>query len=147
MNTNKIKFGWLLIIVLSVLCWLMLGAFSCNGSCAELNPKFVSAIHQVETGGREGAIVGDNGAALGPLQIHRVYWIDSGIKGNYLQCTNLAYSTKVMAAYLNRYCPAAVSNSNYEIMARIHNGGPKGPTKKATDKYWSRVRSKLDASK
>ena len=37
---------------------------------------FLNALHQVESGGQLGAIVGDNGRALGPLQIHKIYWAE-----------------------------------------------------------------------
>ena len=30
-----------------------------------------------------------------------------------------------------------------EVIARIHNGGPKGASKKATDGYWQRVLTQL----
>lgn len=112
---------------------------------AELPAKFVRAIHLVETSGRTGYILGDNGKALGPLQIHKAYWQDSGVPGNYLQCTNLAYSTKVMTAYLTRYCPNAVKSNNFEIMARVHNGGL--GMSPATIKYWNKVKKELTIPK
>jgi hypothetical protein len=65
--------------------------------------SFWKALHHVETSGRLGPIPGDfvNGAprALGPLQIHRAYWKDSGVPGTYSQCADLAYSRRVVTAY------------------------------------------------
>lgn len=110
---------------------------------AELPASFVRAIHQVESSGRLGAIKGDNGLALGPLQIHRAYWQDSGIAGDYSQCADLEYSKRVMAAYLKRYAPKAVKANDFQTMARIHNGGPLGYKTKATLPYWNKAKKNL----
>lgn len=56
--------------------------------------SFWRALHQVETSGRTGAILGDGGKALGPLQIHRVYHADSRVPGDYSRCADLAYSDR-----------------------------------------------------
>jgi len=44
---------------------------------ADLPPKFVRAIHMVESSGRYGKIDGDNFRAKGPLQIHESYYRDA----------------------------------------------------------------------
>jgi hypothetical protein len=54
--------------------------------------SFWRALHQVETSGRHGAILGDNGKSLGPLQISRAYHADSRVAGSYEQVTDLAYA-------------------------------------------------------
>ena len=105
--------------------------------------SFFKALHQVETGGRFGAIVGDNGAALGPLQIHRAYWQDSRIGGTYEQCADLEFSKRVVTAYLKRYAPAAWAAGDVETLARVHNGGPRGHLKPATLSYSLKVISQL----
>ena len=105
--------------------------------------SFFKALHQVETGGRFGAIVGDNGAALGPLQIHRAYWQDSRIGGTYEQCADLEFSKRVVTAYLKRYAPAAWAAGDVETLARVHNGGPRGHLKPATLSYSRKVISQL----
>lgn len=97
----------------------------------------------VETGGRTGPILGDAGKALGPLQIHYSYWKDSGVPGRYADCAQLDYAVKVMSAVLNRYAPDAVKRQDFEIMARIHNGGPAGARRTATRAYWEKVRRYL----
>jgi hypothetical protein len=122
---------------------LLISILAFNTLGAELPAKFVRAIHQVETGGRTGAIVGDNGAALGPLQIHKGCWLDSGMAGSYTNCADFNYSAKVMTAYLNRYAKAAIKSNDFETLARVWNGGPKGATKNATLPYWQRVRKQL----
>lgn len=106
--------------------------------------KFWSALHQIETGGALGAIKGDyvNGQprALGPYQIHRAYFKDSKIKGNYTQCADLAFSRKVVSAYLEIKAPKAWAAGDCNVLFRTHNGGPAamratGTTKKNLDRY------------
>lgn len=102
--------------------------------------SFFRALHVVETGGRRGAILGDNGRALGPLQIHRAYWQDARIGGDYSRCADLDYSRRVVSAYLQRYAPQAWAAGDVETLARMHNGGPRGASKAATASYAAKVR-------
>ena len=107
------------------------------------------ALHAVETGGRFGGIKGDNGAALGPLQIHRAYWRDSGVKGSYSQCSDLAYSRAVVSAYMRRYAPKAwAGGTDLETLAKIHNGGPNamratGQKLLNLNRYWAKIKKHL----
>ena len=110
--------------------------------------KFWGALHQIETGGALGAIKGDyvNGQprALGPYQIHRAYFKDSKIKGNYTQCADLAFSRKVVSAYLEIKAPKAWAAGDCNVLFRTHNGGPAamratGTTKKNLDRYSARA--------
>jgi hypothetical protein len=101
--------------------------------------SFWRALHHVETSGRLGPIKGDNGAALGPLQIHRAYWQDSGVPGTYSQCADLAYSRRVVTAYLRRYARNAWERGDAFSLARVHNGGPSGANKRATLRYGQKV--------
>ena len=110
-------------------------------------PGFFKALHQVETGGRLGAVVGDNGRALGPLQIHRVYHADSRVPGDYSRCADLAYSRRVAEAYLRRYAPRAWAAGDVETLARIHNGGPAGARKAATLPYAAKVRAAMEGKR
>lgn len=117
-------------------------------NAANLDNKFVHALHMVESGGRVGKIVGDNGRALGPLQIHKSYWqdavtFDDTIGGSYSDCTKLDYSIKIVNAYLNRYAEKAILSKDYKKLARIHNGGAKGNNKEATIEYWNKVNKYL----
>lgn len=110
---------------------------------------FVKAIHKVETGGKVGKVLGDSGAALGPLQIHRVYWqdavqYDKTIGGKYEDCADLNYSKKVVKAYLSRYVKKELEAGNWEVCARVHNGGLTGHKKQATIKYWEKVKRELN---
>jgi hypothetical protein len=102
--------------------------------------SFWRALHQVETSGRHGAILGDNGKSLGPLQISRAYWKDARVGGSYEQVTDLAYARRVATAYFKRYAPAAWESGDVETLARIHNGGARGHKKQATLPYADKVR-------
>ena len=102
--------------------------------------SFFRALHLVETGGKRGAILGDDGRALGPLQIHRAYHADSRVAGAYERCADLDYSKRVVTAYLQRYAPAAFASGDVTTLAKIHNGGPRGASKPATVRYGAKVK-------
>lgn len=106
--------------------------------------KLLAAIRQVESHGNDKA-VGDGGKAIGPFQIWRVYWqdavqFDKSIGGCYEDCYDPAYAARIVRAYMARYAPKGAS---LEVMARIHNGGPKGHQKEATLAYWAKVQKEL----
>lgn len=117
---------------------ILILAFTASAQAADLD-RLIDAIHQVETGGRHGAILGDGGRALGPLQITRAYWRDSRVRGRYQDCARLDYSKQVFRAYMRRFAP----RGDWQAIARIHNGGPRGHRKAATRKYWLRVQKSL----
>ena len=115
---------------------------------AEVPVPLLKAIHQVETSGRFGAIKGDNGAALGPFQIHKAYWIDAtqhdkSIGGSYSNCADYAYSVKIVNAYMSRYAKKYLDANNSEAIARIHNGGLNGYKNTNTLGYWNKVKKNL----
>ena len=112
----------------------------CATCHAAPGPGFWRALHIVETSGRTGAIVGDQGRALGPLQIHRGYHQDSRVAGDYSRVSDLNYSKRVATAYLKRYAPEAWAAGDVETLARVHNGGPRGHLKTATKSYGARVK-------
>lgn len=119
----------------------------------------LDAIRHVETGGTPNDGIGargDGGAAIGPYQIHRVYHVDAADRDksltNYQSClSSKSYSEKVMRAYMHRYARAELlrleagrgTRADVEKIARIHNGGPRGHKKKATDGYWAKVARRL----
>ena len=109
---------------------------------------FLDAIRRVETGGLPNAgngAVGDKGASIGPYQIQRAYHTDARMKaGRYEDCsTDATYSEQTMLAYFARYAPKALESKDWETLARVHNGGPKGHTKKATLGYWVKVQKEM----
>ena len=103
--------------------------------------SFFRALHIVETSGKLGPTIGDNGKALGPLQIHRAYHADSRVAGDYSRCADLDYSKRVVTAYLKRYAPQAWAAGDVETLARVHNGGVRGASKTATKGYGVRVKT------
>lgn len=110
--------------------------------------KLVHSIHMVETGGLVGPILGDNGNALGPLQIHLSYFKDSNISGSYDQVSVLRNATTVFLAYMDRYGTSRRlgHTPTAEDVARIHNGGPNGYKKSSTLAYWNKVRKHYESS-
>ena len=102
--------------------------------------RLFDAIRAVESGGP-----GDNdgGRALGPYQIHRAYWQDSGVPGRYEECARPEYAERVMLAYWQRYAAEALEREDLEVLARVHNGGPRGWRKETTVAYWRRVQARL----
>ena len=107
------------------------------------SPNFYRALNFVETSGRSGPILGDSGRALGPLGIHRSFWQDAKIGGNYADCASFAYSRKVVSAYLRRYARKAWDEGDCQTLARVHNGGPKGAQNPSTLAYWNKVKKHL----
>jgi len=103
--------------------------------------RLLAAIKQVESGGNPNA-VGDQGKALGAFQIWECYWQDSKISGCYQDCKDPKYAEYVVRAYLARYAPKG-KTVTLEMLARIHNGGPRGYLKPATLKYWLKIQKVL----
>ena len=118
---------------------ILIAVLALAPACAAPTSAFFHALHQVETSGRTGRIIGDQGRALGPLHIHRGYWQDSGVAGRYEDCASLDYSIRVVSAYLRRYAPAAWEQGDVRLLAATHNGGPRGRTKRAALMYAERV--------
>ena len=120
----------------------------------------LDAIRQVETGGcpNEGiGAKGDKGSAIGPYQIWRIYHTDAAERDktltDYSRClTSKDYSERVVRAYAHRYSRAALLRleagtgtlADVELIARRHNGGPRGDRKREkTEGYWRKVREAL----
>ena len=92
--------------------------------------------------------VGHDGE-LGPLQGLEDWWLDGCHQGgagwDYQDdIRDFGKSCWVAYWYWIRYCPDAVESNDWETLARIHNGGPRGDNKQATLKYWERVQEKLE---
>ena len=108
--------------------------------------EVLAAVRTVESGGSPDggrSARGDRGAALGPYQIHYAYWQDARVPGRYEDCAEAAYSRRVVLAYWSRWCPRALADVDAEVLARVHNGGPQGPGKPGTCRYWDRVEAAL----
>ena len=110
--------------------------------------QILTAIRFVESGDRENVPDGDDGLAIGPYQIHEVYWRDAiaaepSLGGRYQDCRRRSYAERVVAAYMTKWCAEAWRRGDGEVIARVHNGGPGGADKASTLGYWQRVRAKL----
>ena len=105
------------------------------------------AIWQVETSQCESDCPkGDNGAATGPLQIHRACWEDVKRDGEkYSDCAGLDYSLEVFQRYMLRYATEKrlMRSVTDQDRARIWNGGPNGWKKDSTIGYWEKVQNAL----
>lgn len=127
---------------------ILCGAMCVPPSSSVDVPRILKAIQKVETGGckNPSAAIGDNGKAIGPFQIHKVYWQDAvqydpSIGGKYEDCKDVVYARKIVVAYLSRYAP----NWNVDTVSGIHNGGPKGSTSSSTKEYRRKVKEAYNA--
>ena len=104
--------------------------------------NLITALMLVESSGNDMAI-GDNGRALGPLQIHRGVVLDvnkiTGSNYRHQDMTNRVAARAVCEAYLKHYG----KGKSLEQQARIWNGGPTGDRKPVTLAYWRRVQKAI----
>ena len=111
--------------------------------------EILRAIRMVESSGQLSPPDGDGGEAIGPYQIHEIYWRDAVAAdpdlawGTYQACRSLDYAEAVIRAYMLQWVPGAWRSGNAEVIARTHNGGPTGAAKGATDGYWEKVQAQL----
>lgn len=109
----------------------------------------LAAIRIVESNDNPDA-VGDGGDSIGCYQIQKCYWLDakefSDLGGTYLDCYNRGYADRTVRCYMARYATERRLGREVtqEDIARIHNGGPNGYKKKATLKYWEKVKKELN---
>jgi hypothetical protein len=105
--------------------------------------NLISALIIVESSGNDLAI-GDNGKAIGPLQIHKAVVLDvnriTGSHYRHQDMTNRAQARAVCEAYLKHYGRGAST----EQLARRWNGGPTGDSKTATETYWNKVKKQIN---
>jgi hypothetical protein len=105
--------------------------------------NLISALIIVESSNNDLA-VGDQGKAIGCLQIHKAVVLDvnriTGSNYRWESMTNRAQARAVCEAYLKHYGKGKTT----EDQARIWNAGPQGHNKKkATEAYWNKVRKQL----
>jgi hypothetical protein len=114
--------------------------------------EILRAIRLVECGGRDPCPDGDGGLAIGPYQIHRVYWEDAVAHDpslgprrgfDYQDCRRREYAERVIEAYMRKWVPEAWRAGDAEVIARTHNGGPSGARLRSTAGYWARVQARL----
>ena len=114
---------------------------------------FVDAVIYVESRGNDSA-VGDNGKAVGCLQIHPImvrevnrllakYDIPTTytLEDRYSREKSIEMFNIVSEEY---YCCEDYTFMEYaEIVARRWNGGPRGDKKRSTLKYWNNVQKRI----
>ena len=154
MNDNNAE-RFLFVIVISCLVGIVVLS---NTSMFAKKPKdapkhnehtvddLLNAMAVVETGDTVSCRTwGDNGASYGPLQISVPYYQDADMRyGTYDDCQHIEYAKQVAMKYWKRYAPNELKNKVFEVLARIHNGGPKGHLKPATNAYWQKVKIELE---
>lgn len=109
----------------------------------EPSSRLIDALVHVESKGNVHA-VGDNGRAVGPLQIHKEVVDDVnkayGMNYTYDDRKSIDKSREICRKYLLLHGGRKATNEKY---ARIWNGGPGGHRKRSTSKYWVKVRRRL----
>ena len=103
------------------------------------------AIVAIESGGDCNA-VGDNGKAVGPAQIWEVVVADCNrISNSHFTASDrfsLEKSEQMFQIYTEHYGKRFGVPVSDEIRAKVWNGGPNGPNKPTTEKYWQKVKAK-----
>ena len=116
----------------------------------ELDGRLLDAIELVESGGRFDA-VGDGGMSIGAYQLTKAYVRDvNRIYGTAYTARdrmNKRRSREMTYAYLLYYGRVYERRTGkiatYEVLSRIHNGGPYGMYKQSTNHYWRKVEEVL----
>lgn len=101
--------------------------------------KLIDALVHVESMGNVHA-VGDNGKAIGVLQIHKevIDDVNRAYRTTYVYSDrkSIEKSREICRKYLILHGGRSASDEKY---ARIWNGGPTGHRKKSTEQYWRKV--------
>jgi hypothetical protein len=104
------------------------------------------AIVAVESGGNVNAI-GDRGKAVGPAQIWEITVRDVNriAKTHYSldDRKDMSKCAEMFRIYTDHYGRKYGWPVSDEVRAKIWNGGPSGPDKPQTEKYWQKVKAKL----
>lgn len=117
---------------------------------------FFLALAIVESNCNDNAI-GKHGE-VGRYQISQIYLDDvNRIRGEYdyysdnllmEQMTNEHLAELAVLTYINYYCEKCRKKTGkpitFEMMARIHNGGPYGYKKDCTIDYWQKVKKAME---
>ena len=138
----------ILIIVFIAMDLLTIPIIKKRGQAKNSWDNLVEAVIQVESRGYDSA-VGDNGKAVGCLQIHPIvvrevnrlvskpYTLDD----RYSRAKSIEMFNIISEEY--DCCEEYTFMQYAEIVARRWNGGPKGDKKTATLEYWEKVKKEL----
>ena len=117
-------------------------------NAVEVSDKLLHALKMAESGCKSDAI-GDNGKAVGILQLHKVYVDDANrIVGYKKYSYNDRYDVRkseemtriVLTHYGKHYERKTDKRCTDEILARIHNRGYNQWNDKLGERYWNRVK-------
>ena len=114
-----------------------------------IGSALLGAICMVESGCTD--LVGDDGSAIGPMQIHRAYFedaaeYDTSLGSDYQLCHDKAFSERVVIAYMARYMKPDATDRE---VAMVHNAGAGIHKKKGSkayanaERYWEKVKKFL----
>ena len=139
----------------------IIAVIAINSFGVEIPHKLMSALCIVESNGKTNA-KGDYSKrlkeyrAIGAFQLWKVYVDDvnnilknRGCKNRYKYSDRYNYrkSYEMVIIYLNHYGKVyekkTGKKATFEVLSRIHNGGPKGYKKEATLEYWNKVQEIL----
>lgn len=120
-------------------------------SISERVEILIPALIHVESSGDWKAI-GDKGRAYGGLQLWAIYIKDVNriVGTDYIHddAFNEEKAKEIVRIYLihygKRYERLTGKIATYEILSRIHNGGPNGWKKESTIKYWNKVKNEMN---
>ena len=130
--------------LIAFLC--VLTALSVNA--VEVSDRLLHALKLAESGYKSDAI-GDNGKAVGILQLHKVYVDDAnriiGYKkysysDRYDACKSEEITRIVLTHYGKHYERKTGKRCTDEILARIHNRGYSQWYDKLGERYWNKVK-------
>lgn len=103
---------------------------------------FIPALIQVESSGNPNALGKNNDRGIlqiTPILVKEVNRI-SGSTYTHDDAWDPEKSIEMFYIIARKYCP----EQDFEKMARIWNGGPRGHTKDYTITYWNKVKNELD---
>ena len=110
----------------------------------------LSALIMKESGGKTN-VIGDNGKAIGILQIHAcvIEDVNTFYHTHYTwpESAQDPETAKIICVdYLKHYCTAARlgHEPTFEDESRVWNGGPNGYKKQSTIPYWDDVKKNID---
>jgi len=121
------------------------------GQCRELTGLFL-AIEAVESGGNPSLIGADGERGLyqiRPIFVDDINRILGESRFSYEDRLSKSRSEKMMLIYWQHYATERRlgRSSTFSDLARIFNGGPDGHKKKATKKYWLKVKKEMEILK
>ena len=123
---------------------LLIAPAICHAITPDEIEQLLPALQVVESNNQVDAI-GDGGRAAGILQIHPIMVKECNrILGREWFTLADRFSVSRSRAMARVYFGHYGKGWTLEQAARAWNGGPKGYTKKATLKYWGKVKRELD---